>query len=117
MAGESTTWRLISIRCITRLRVNRGSGPRLLDLLIKLYLPNVVSICRVSLADGCPPLNQPCMFTMVSIIIYVLDLTIKNNSCNSSKREKWIQCCFNVGPAPHTVIQHSTNRETIKSMC
>ena len=33
--------------------------------------------CRASIADGCPPLNQPCMFTMISSTFYVLDLTIE----------------------------------------
>ena len=35
-----------------------------------------------------------------------------NNSWNSSKLETSIQCCLNVGPASHTVTQHSANRET-----
>ena len=39
-------------------------------------------------------------------------IKITMNSCNSSKHETSIQCCFNVGPASKTVVQHSVNRET-----
>ena len=64
----------------------------LTHLLINLLICLVLFQCRASVADGCPPLNQPCMFTMVSSNLYVLDLTIEITVVIPANA----QCRFNI---------------------
>ena len=51
-----------------------------------------------------------CLFTFSLLIIMYVIFMANKIFCLSVVC--LIQCCFNVGPASHTVIQHSAGRET-----